>query len=89
MANLQFMIFLRSDIGVIYNGSSNNNRECEMKQVLVLKTKAEIEYLLWLIEGNINDEVYYGNKTQYQKRRRGLKDQLDNLLTRRVANETN
>jgi hypothetical protein len=41
-------------------------------------TKAEINYLLWLIDDNIKDGSYYGNKKQYYKRVDGIIRKLKN-----------
>ena len=44
----------------------------------MILTKAEINYLLWLIDENIKDGVYYGNKSQYYKRVDGIIRKLKN-----------
>ena len=44
----------------------------------MILTKAEINYLLWLIDDNIRDGSYYGNKNQYYKRVDGIIRKLKN-----------
>ena len=51
-----------------------------MKAILKFKTKAEIEYLIWLIESNHYERYYYGNKEQFEKRQDSLMDRLTELL---------
>lgn len=43
-------------------------------------TKVEINHLLELLESRRLEEVYYGNKEQYEKRAERIKQKLENLL---------
>ena len=43
-------------------------------------TKAEINHLLELLKSREIEEVYYGNKEQYEKRAERIKQKLMNML---------
>jgi hypothetical protein len=47
-----------------------------MKQLTIKLTKVEAEYILNLIDDNIREGFYYGNKTQYLTRAELIKENL-------------